>query len=152
MEFRKPFAASEYRGGEQMACGTHVVTLTKEEVRQSKAGDDMLVLEFRAQDGAEIAHFLNLWHRNKMAASISARHLAKICDAAGIALLRRSEDLLGKRFTIKVSEQQNSATGETYRRIVKFEPAPGASDRAAQGPLPAAAAPPHQTHLSLIHI
>ena len=76
MEFRKPFAASEYRGGEQMACGTHVVTLTKEEVRQSKAGDNMLVLEFRAQDGAEIAHFLNLWHRNKMAAStVSYTHL-----------------------------------------------------------------------------
>lgn len=92
--------------------GRYPVVVAMTTVKTTQNGDKMISVDYQVDTGdhrgRHVFENLNLWHKSTTVAEIAKRQLANIARACGItSVLRRTEDLHGKRLYIQVDVDRN---------------------------------------------
>lgn len=131
----------ESSGGELLPKGKYEVMLSDWEKKQSKSGNDMLVLEFTIigehYTNRKLWENLLLWHDNEQARNIARSLLKKLSMAAGV-YINQFEDLDEIKAQVAliadVYIQKGKDGREDQNRIGGFENAKKAQPKAAEKP------------------
>ena len=94
--------------------GDYVAQIEETEFKPTAKGGVQLVIKFQivgsAQDGRTVTERLNVQNDNQKAVEISLQTLAKISNAANIALLKDTSELVGKKMYINVAIKKGEGT------------------------------------------
>jgi hypothetical protein len=97
--------------------GWYDVTITESEVKDTKAGDGNYIklrydITGPSHAGRVIFGNLNLRNKNPKAEEIGAQQLGELMRAVGLARLEDSDQLIGKRLTVKLTTQKSEQYGD----------------------------------------
>ncbi len=127
--------------------GVYTAMIVDSDTAQSRAGDNMLKLEFSIVDGEftgrKLWMNLNLWHSKDTVREIAEKQLSAICRATiGAVVLHDSQQLHGKPLKIRVTIRKDPTGAYADQNDIKgFEALEGASPALAMAAAPKAAAP-----------
>ncbi len=115
--------------------GQYVGMVTSSELKDTKSGGQMIVLEIDIQDGdhsgRKLFERLNIKNSNETAVTIAYQSLAELIKALGKDKIKDTEELHNKRFLINVAvdppnpyvdKDGNSQPGSAQNSIKKFLP------------------------------
>ena len=100
-------------GGVKVKPGLYTLRLEGSEKRTSKAGSEMLVLDWRVTEGpsptgASVTQFLNLWHHSEEVKRIAARQFADVCRALEVEEVNDTAELHNLSGTVEISYKEGS--------------------------------------------
>lgn len=118
--------------------GTYTGMIVASELKDTKAGGQMIVLEIDIQDGdsagRKLFERLNIKNDNQKAVDIAFRTLGEIVKAVGKTTIKDTEELHNKRFSMEVrvspakpyvDKDGNNQPGSPQNEIKKFLPVSG---------------------------
>lgn len=98
-------ATQDYRANIEK--GWHLCAITEADVKKSKKGDDMVVLEFKILEGEDkgggVRLFLNLYHPTTKVRGIAEKQFAEVVKACGLATVRDTDELLNRVLKVYIS-------------------------------------------------
>ena len=113
-------------GFKPVPAGWYPAMVVKSEMKTTKAGGEMLVLQWDILEGQykgrKIFCNLNLKNDNKQAEEIAHRELASICKCIGIIHPRGSEELHNKPMMIKLAVRPETDQFPASNDIKGYEP------------------------------
>ena len=132
-------AEAEPSGFGPLSPGEYVGEIVAADVKQTKAGTNMLSLEIQTEKG-KVWDNLNLWHTNPKAVEIAQERLSAIGLALGMTVITDTDQLLAKRVKVRVGIQDRNPQ---YNEVLGYAAA-SAAPAPAPDPAPAvpASAPP----------
>lgn len=128
--------------------GWYDVTITESEVKDTKSGDGNYIklrydITGPSHAGRVIFGNLNLRNRNPKAEEIGAKQLGELMRAVGLARLEDSDQLIGKRLTVKVATQRSEQYGDKNEvKGFRSNGAAQSSSSTSSAPAPVAASKP----------
>ena len=139
VELNFEVAAAEPSAFGPLAPGEYVGEIVAADVKQTKAGTNMLSLEIQTDKG-KVWDNLNLWHTNPKAVEIAQERLSAIGLALGMTVITDTDQLLAKRVKVRVGIQDRNPQ---YNEVLGYAAA-SAAPAPAPDPAPAvpASAPP----------
>ena len=122
VRFKNAFQADKFVGGgfDELPDGVYSFQLMAAERRTSRAGNDMLVLEWKVLSGEyenrRLSQFINMWHSNPDVRSIAFEEFAHVCQALGVTEVEDTDELLFREAEAFVVYQNG------YPRFKNWEP------------------------------
>lgn len=120
--------------------GQYSTMIVASEIKQTKKGGEMIVLELEIQDGEhsgrKLFERLNIKNDNQKAVDMAFRTLAEIVKAVGKTTIKDTEELHGKKLFVDVrveppksyiGEDGKEQEGKPQNSIKKFLPFTGAT-------------------------
>ena len=138
VEINFDVVAEEPTGYGPLPAGEYDGEIVAADVRQTKAGTDMLSLEIQTAKG-KVWDNLNLWHSNPKAVEIAKERLSAIGRALNMARITDTDQLLAKRVKVRVGIQErnpnyNEVLGYASASSVAPSPEPQTTATQASSP------------------
>lgn len=139
VELNFEVAAAEPSAFGPLAPGEYVGEIVAADVKQTKAGSNMLSLEIKTDRG-KVWDNLNLWHSNPKAVEIAKERLSAIGRALGMSAITDTDQLLAKRVKVRVGIQERNPN---YNEVLGYAAATDAAPQPYSGSpqMPASPAP-----------
>src|SRR5690625_4032858 len=103
------FDPSQYKDQDNtpLPPGDYIVEVEKAEVRKTKNEQGLgcnVTFDVLGPDhtGRKLFNWFNLRHSNQKAEEIGQREFASLCKACGVPMIKDSDELLGKKLTVRV--------------------------------------------------
>ena|SRR5690625_246092 len=136
------FDPSQYKDQDNtpLPPGDYIVEVEKAEVRKTKNKQglgcnvtfDVVGPEYT---GRKLFNWFNLRHANEQAEEIGQREFASLCKACGVPMIKDSDELLGKKLTVRVRIDKRDRDSND---ISSYKPVEGQSAPAPTQPAPVA--------------
>ena len=102
--------------------GIYNLVIEKSELRKSKAGNEMLSLAFRVEDGEyekrKLFMNLNLDHPNQVTVEIAKKQLHALLILCSLKTLEHQDDLIGQALSAKVLVKKRADTGQLNNEVL----------------------------------
>ena len=103
--------------------GDYPAAIVEADTKPTKAGDQMLIIQFDLGSGGNLWQNFNLWHStSEKAVEIAKQELNEMGVALGIPRIGDTDELIGKRLILKVGTEPAKDDWPAKNKIVGYKP------------------------------